>query len=427
MSTQVATTNEQLRRWSSALGFCLMLPGFYVYNYLQTLGFSGVLGGYVVLISLLTSVLMAPAYLMTCRPRGITVAVDLTFWITLGFAAVWIAFSSVYVTAPEVSHGYLGASFVWVALYTFAYATDFQSRFIRILSLVTLVMMQLIIFTNVRFGVFYLEVPDLEASHQFFALIYMITLYIALANLRSVVVVWAAILTSVVALIFVGARSELIGLIFGAAIMINLRFPSALNLAFQGVVVFIGLSTVGVILTLEGNRIADFITTGGIGSRSEREWAHDNAFAVISANPLTGSYADYPPGLYSHDILSVYVDFGLAGLVLYLVLLLGTCLAMLYHVRKHGQLRDAAMAMALVLQLALLLPLAKSATYYLIPFTLGYTCSLIRQISAEARSVPGALVQSETALLRKSDEGQTFPYLEQTHPTDSVTGMPRGV
>jgi hypothetical protein len=29
--------------------------------------------------------------------------------------------------------------------------------------------------------------------------------------------------------------------------------------------------------------------------------------------------------------------------------------------------------------------------------------------------------------LRKSDEGQTFPYLEQTHPTDSVTGMPRGV
>jgi hypothetical protein len=92
---------------------------------------------------------------------------------------------------------------------------------------------------------------------------------------------------------------------------------------------------------LPNNRVLELLDLSHSTSANKRQHLTVYAVQTIAHYPIFGDYASYQPGLYSHNVLSAWVDTGLFGFIFVLGLLIVPCIPLFikgYFTRvKEGQ------------------------------------------------------------------------------------------
>jgi O-antigen ligase len=122
---------------------------------------------------------------------------------------------------------------------------------------------------------------------------------------------------------------------------------------------------------LPDNRVMDLIENRAEGSLSDRSEMLADAWKTLGEHPLLGHYASYKPGEYAHNILSAWIDLGIVGLTLLLLLLVLPLVDLGRQFAKRQRDVGFVGTITLLLLALLLLLAAKAFTYNLIPFALG--------------------------------------------------------
>lgn len=380
------------------LAFVALFPGYFVYHALVAQGLPPLLRGYSVLMAALALPLLALGGLRHLAAGQATV------WIDTGFAAFMacvLAGTLVHLAAgdsPEIVTSYLSTVPQWLALYGVARLNRSDDpRFVRACR-ASWWLMSAIVLANVTEGSFIVAVLDSPvgdrdtlATYQDFALLYLVVTLALLAGSRSMWTRWPLMLASAVVLFLTGARSEFLALLVGAAIIAwslsRRRLALVVLAAVLAAAAAASLETV--VDLLPGNRVVDLIANRAEGSLSERGDMLRQAWLTIGDHPVGGRFGSYQPGEYAHNLLSAWVDFGIAGLTALLLLLLLPLLDLAAQFGRRSRQPAYVLVLTLLLLAVLLLATAKTFTYNLVPFALGaYALDLARRTRRRRGDAP---------------------------------------
>ena len=375
-------------RWAVLAAFVALFPGYFVYHTLVAQGMPAVLLGYSVLMAVMVLPLVALGALD--RHAGAHAVWFDGLFLVFVAAIVWTTLAHHAAGAsPAIANAYLGAMPQWLALYGVARLAGMDDPVFMRLCRASWLLMSAIVLANASEGAFIVAALDVAvgdrdtlATYQDFALLYLVVTLVVLAGTRSAWKSWLVVLMAGAVLFLTGARSEFLALFVGAGILAwclsshrlaLLVLVAALSLA--------ALSAVDIVIEqLPDNRVVDLLANRAEGSLSERSEMLRQAWRTVADHPLAGGFASYEAGEYAHNALSVWVDFGVPGLIaLTLLLLLPLVDLALQFGRRSRQPRYVLVVALLGLSLLLLLA-AKAFTYNLVPFALGaYAHDLARR------------------------------------------------
>lgn len=360
------------------LVYVVIFPGFFVYHVSVASGLlAPVLRGYSAAAALLSMPALAFAYLVGARLVG---ALDALFF---GFLAFVVAVTLAgYARAADsgIVVSYLAVVPQWLALYLTARLLDVDALHARTAFRVSFLAMVVLVAVNATQGSFLLAalqfaIADREnlATYQDFALLLLGAMTLAAAGFNTVGWRVATYLGALVALFLTGARSEFLAL-FVVAFTIEL-----IRARRRWLVVTLGAMAIAAIAMLvqsllylfPENRVADLVVNRAEGSLSQRATLLNAALQTISEHPLAGDFASYLPGEYSHNLLSVWVDFGVVGIFWLLLLLVWLAFDLVARQRTQGSQVGYLSAVSLLTAAVTLLMTAKSFTYPLLPFAIG--------------------------------------------------------
>jgi hypothetical protein len=368
-------------RWAHA-GLLILFPGFFVYHALVDRGLPPVLGGYSVLAAAAVVPVAAVGVAMALRQRGAN-WMDAGLSMFVAWTLLVLALAAASGRAPAIVASHLGALVQWLALYGVARALALDSPRLRRLCLASWIAMTALSLTQLSLesllqgtlGLGVLEDAEALAGYQDYGLLYLIAtlLCLALAERRGSRA--AVLLVAVLVLFLNGARSEFAALVVGAfaIAVLRSRHPLLLLAVALGAAAAAVAAAETLVQWFPDNRILAVVESAYDNSASERQDMARHAWGLVQASPLTGDFGNYPPGEYAHNLLSVWVDFGVPGLALLVLLLLVPLLDTARRLAVPASRRpDHRLAVFALLLLALLLVLvAKTHTYNLLPFALG--------------------------------------------------------
>lgn len=221
---------------------------------------------------------------------------------------------------------------------------------------------------------------DKELNYQAVALAYIVATLAALPPAR-VLIRYAGYVFSIIALYIVGARSEFVAFAFIAG---TIEFCMAKRKAL-----FVALGIVGIVAllalahamlgTLPGSRILGLSDVSEDASSIARAALTTDAWLSISLAPFLGEYGSYLPGNYAHNILSAWVDMGLAGIVTLALLLTFASASIMLTYRSWVRTPVFLVTAALLVASILLMLFAKYYTYQLLPIAIGAYGNLRRR------------------------------------------------
>jgi hypothetical protein len=244
--------------------------------------------------------------------------------------------------------------------------------------------MSVIVFYFSDQGVFYLrsqnETDENEAlaSYQGFARSLFVTVIVVLPFLKKNIIGIALICVGIFALYINGARSELVATIFSVALfmLISSKYKFAtfgVGLVLLGLVAFYSNYLIEL---LPNNRSLQLLDATGSTSWTTRQGFLLSALDTISKNPILGSYGSYARsgniGTYAHNIISAWVDLGVAGFLILIYSLLYPTIILsgrIFSTRKKSE--EMLLVFVLIVSTAFLLVVAKSFTYMLTGAALG--------------------------------------------------------
>ncbi|KQQ36220.1 hypothetical protein ASF61_08510 [Duganella sp. Leaf126] len=322
------------------LAFWLLFPGFFAYQTLLGLGLiRAYLGGYFAWISLLMLPPLLLSYLLRMRACGWRVqAVDAAWLTFLAYYAAVVVVHTGLAGGGATSHHTLGLLYMFLLFVIFK-TLDFESKRFRLTLLASLLAMSAIVFSYAVDGAFYLAAlgaardPESVATYQGFSRSYLLPMVVLLACTRRAALRWALYALGLPTLYINTARSE-----FGALLFLIPLFE--LHAARSRLVV-LGLMAAAVMLlhanldtlvaAVPGNRTLELLDLSHSTSASARHLLTEQALHTIAEHPILGDYGSYPSGRYAHNILSAWVDLGLAGFVALLALLLVPLAQLIIH------------------------------------------------------------------------------------------------
>ncbi|SPY08745.1 hypothetical protein [Oligella urethralis] len=182
------------------------------------------------------------------------------------------------------------------------------------------------------------------------------------------------------ALYFIGARSEFFAFFLLMAIVEFYRNKASLLLIpVVSALGFLYLFLIDNFDLVSGRMFNVF--GGNDASLSERGVLQQNAIKTISNNIFTGGYGSHPLGQYSHNILSLWVDMGLPGMIVFCfsIVLMVLNLLLLKKMAKKSPLWLQAISSSYLV--VFMLAVAKTYTYLLVPFAFASYClySMLRR------------------------------------------------
>ncbi|WP_369325906.1 O-antigen ligase family protein [Alcaligenes nematophilus] len=189
-------------------------------------------------------------------------------------------------------------------------------------------------------------------------------------------------LLCIASLAVIGSRSEFI-VIFPTIFAYEL-LQSRIKSIFLVFVLFLGIVLIAVFFYfphLLGDRISTITNLLNSeakidGSVNERIKFSNQALETVSQHPLLGKFSSYKPGEYAHNILSMWVDYGLIGILLFFTILIVAIIqSILSTLQRHDPLNS--IEIPLLVFLAFILLLAKNYNYQLIPIILALIANLI--------------------------------------------------
>jgi hypothetical protein len=329
--------------------FFLLFPGFFFYHTALGIGAIGAwLGGYFSPVSILLALPLTIAYLTKVRRNPDRLSkVDMAQWLFLSyFLAIVAANAAAGKDALIVQHHLLSILFLANVFLVFK-TVDFESAAFRRMALASLLAMSAIVFAYSVDGVFYLGAlgmardADSLATYQGFSRSYLITFVALIATTRAAPLRIALYCLAAPALFLNTARSEFVALLFLIPIVefYNSRHKLLLLFVFGLLFMLIQANMDDILAMLPNNRILELLDLSQSTSANKRHHLSVQALQTIQAHPLLGDYASYASGYYAHNILSAWVDTGLAGFLAIFALLLGPVVLMFadeFFSRRHS-------------------------------------------------------------------------------------------
>ncbi|HEX8613792.1 MAG TPA: hypothetical protein VF800_21160 [Telluria sp.] len=332
-----ATGREQ---WIGMLGFFALFPGFFFYHTALGLGkIPAVLAGYFAPVSLLLLPLMFFSYASKLRQdRNYLGKTDIAFFLYLAYFMLIVGVNAVAgANIVIVNNHLLGIIFMLNVFFAFRMSAPGERRF-RLMALGSLFAMSAIVFAYAVDGSFYLaplgnaKNPESLASYQGFSRSYLFTFAIAIAYTRALSLRVLIYCLAAPTLFVNTARSEFAAMLFMIPI-IELYFTrqKVLMAAVFAFLILMVYSNLAQILSmLPSNRVLELLDLSHSTSANTRHHLSTYALNSIAQFPVFGDYASYSPGLYSHNVLSAWVDTGIFGFLFVLGILIVPAIPMFF-------------------------------------------------------------------------------------------------
>jgi len=314
------------------LAFLLLFPGFFFYQTLIGMGVMGAfVGGYFSVVSIGLLPPLACMYYLAIRASGYRIAsTDLQFGFFLFYFFLVVAINAAFGADPTIVKTHLLSILYFINIYLIFKHSDFSERKTIATTLAALVLMSATVFFFSRDGSFQPgqfgdpASPDSVATYQELARSYVITFVTVICFTRVLAARLVLYAIAAAALFLNGARSELVAAL-SLFPMIEL-YRAKHWLPFLYLVLLVsGLANIDpkfLATHFPESRVWELFNLSQSSSASARHELTEHALRTIADNPVLGAYASYPPGGYSHNILSAWVDLGLFGFV-YMLFMLG--------------------------------------------------------------------------------------------------------
>jgi hypothetical protein len=333
------------------LAFWALFPGFFFYHTLLGLGYiPALLGGFFTPVSLLAGppLLFVYAYRLRHRRDQLTRA-DIYFNLyMLYFFAIVVINAAAGANTQIVGNHLLAILFMMNMFCVFKF-TDFSLPRVRRLLLASLFGMSAIVFAYSVDGSFYLapmgtaKNPESLATYQGFSRSYLLTFAVVIAFTRALPLRSLLYCVAAPTLFVNTARSEFVAMLAMIPIieLYHSRRKLLLTTVFAALFLLLYLNLDTLLSMLPSNRILELLDLSQSTSANKRQHLTLYAVQTIERYPIFGDYASYQPGLYSHNVLSAWVDTGLFGFVFVLGLLIVPCIPLFiqdfFAPEKEGQ------------------------------------------------------------------------------------------
>lgn len=346
-----AGTRLDVGQWIGLLTFCALFPGFFFYHTLLGLGhIPAVLGGFFAPVSLLAAGPLVFVYTWRIRhQRGQLTRADLYFKLYVLYFLSIVAVNAVAgANLQIVGNHLLAIMFMLNMFYVFKF-TDFGLAQARRLLLASLFGMSIIVFAYSVDGSFYLaplgtaKSPEALATYQGFSRSYLLTFVVVVAFAYSLPLRVLLYCIAAPTLFVNTARSEFVAMLTMIPIieLYHARRKMLVILVFGALFTALWANLDALLAALPDNRILELLDLSHSTSANKRQHLTLYAVQTIERYPVFGDYASYQPGLYSHNVLSAWVDTGLFGFIFVLGLLIVPCIPLFikgYFTRlKEGQ------------------------------------------------------------------------------------------
>lgn len=231
-----------------------------------------------------------------------------------------------------------------------------------------------------------------EYDYQGTALSYCVVYFILLASRPTHLLLrYFYHLLCIASLAVIGSRSEFI-VIFPTIFVYEL-LQSRIKSIFFIFVLFLGSVFSAILLYfphLLGDRISTITNLLSNESQidrsaNERISFSNQALETVSQHPFSGKFSSYEPGEYAHNILSMWVDYGFIGILLFFAILIVAIITSFLSTSQRSDPLNS-IEIPLFTFLALILLLAKNYNYQLIPIILALIANLISKKTKYANS-----------------------------------------
>jgi len=336
ISASIASTPG--KAGSARLAFLLLFPGFFFYQTLIGMGVMGAfLGGYFSVVSIGLFPPLAYMYYLGIKASDYRVAsTDLHFGFFLFYFFVVVATNAAFGANPTIVKTHLLSILYFINIYLIFKHSDFSERKTIATMLTSLLLMSATIFFFSQEGSFQPgqfgdpTSPDSVATYQELARSYVLTFVTVICFTRLLAVRLVLYAIAVASLFLNGARSELGAALFLFPMIELYHAKHGLPFLYLVLLVF-GLTSIDPKLLANHfpeSRVWELFDLSQSSSANARQELTEHALRTIAENPVLGAYARYPPGGYSHNILSAWVDLGFFGFVYMLFMLVRTAVGL---------------------------------------------------------------------------------------------------
>ncbi|MEJ6002162.1 O-antigen ligase family protein [Paucibacter soli] len=377
--------------------FYWLLPGFFIYHTLVGKEFlPGLLGGYSTAMSAILLLPMSFAYaqhLLESREHRLpldTVYAGFVFY----YASVLAVQFAIGARGNAVADQF-GIIFQFLTLFMLARLAPLGDPNFQRWLLAFLVLMTAIIAFNADEGTFAVAALDLQgfnenlANYQAFAFVYSVVMLYVVAPMQQR---WQRVLVylfGIPTLFLNGARTEFIGilLLFSTIEFLDSKHK-AITLLVTSSMLAIGIASLPLLADLypESRTVLLFLDYSDDVSANERAQMLRDGWRSIAGSPWIGSFQSHARGEHIHNALSAWVDLGLLGFIVFVVLIAVPAVDLFLLQRLSFRNPTYRLAFSLVFLTALFAITAKHYTHQLFPLALGiYARHLIEQ----RRAPPG--------------------------------------
>lgn len=387
--------------------FVFLIPGYFLYHWLSKLDLIPMLlAGYTIesaaLVLAWAALWALPSLVNGTRGPVRLCRAEVLFGAFMLFFGFLVSVHWMNDTAPKVSVSHTGAMLQLMAMFVvFRFAPLGSPSLHRVLQL-TVVLMSLLVYNLAatdEFGQFFANNDDPKsANYQGLSRMFMLTVLVIAAFTPSLPSRVLHYLNATVVIFLLGARSELVALlVFAATCEWMLTRRKGLRYLLLTLLMGTMVATLPNFFSLlkdllPDNRALSLLEFESDGSVLARDAVNSFALETIAAYPILGDYGSYAvlggAGNYAHNILSVWVDLGIAGMGL-LVSLLVLLLVTYFKMRKRRFLfpsQSAALRLlgtGLLAQVLFFLVAAKNFTDVSIAIVVGVTGLLYAQLRAD--------------------------------------------
>lgn len=367
---------------AATLSFFMMIPLYLCYQAMvQNQIIPPLLGGYFTAASIMSLPILVYATITSSSCRKMYKL--LTLKLALLFFVIYIAvvtFGIVLNVDNAISQYHLVSISRIIALFLLVIVLDADRPWLKKFIFLFIIFYSILILLNSNNGSFVRPAFDVggkyfELDYQMLAFLYLLLLIYILPSLDH----WHRFLIYTLAvptLYLNGARSEFFGLFLLIFIVETIHLKTiiywTLGLFCMGAAIIFFLKSD--LESLLGYRIFLVFSADQDLSRVARGEFSLNAVATIIESPLLGAYASHPAGAYSHNILSAWVDLGIFGFALLIILLGYSFTTLLFNFQNGRRCAHYTRALSALSITIFLLTAAKTYTYSMVPVAIAFYC-----------------------------------------------------
>ncbi|MCE5981341.1 MULTISPECIES: hypothetical protein [unclassified Pseudomonas] len=371
------SVSSRVAFWAEAVVFTVVPLFFFYQAAVQAVLFQPFLKGYFSAAVIVTFPLVL---FVCCKALRLS---DFTHSLSFGFFLIFMGLffglavmSELFGVEPEIARYIQISFFRFVFLFFFMFAlyltrAKFQGRLYWFM-----LFFSAYVILNSSGGGFVLPPVNyggylFEFDYQQVAFCYLIVSIFLLPALSTLKRYFYYVLV-VPALYLIGARSEFFAFFLVVSVIELTRnwqaYTVAMMLGLFSLLAF--LLSVDVSVLKDTRMFSIFFGNEDLSLDARKQFAIE-AFDQINNHPLLGAFSSHQPGEYAHNVFAVWVDLGIFGFSVYLLMLITPVLSLLLRCPSFYKETDWLRAFCFLISSIFLLFAAKTYTYGMIPIAVA--------------------------------------------------------